>query len=67
MKKQYRITFNAEGLSSFDVCTLFHEAQDNHCDVSFSDYNLLIHIDTNDKQVSLYFKARQDMYSGEGM
>ena len=67
MKKQYRTTFNAERLSSLDVCTLFHEAQENHCDVSFSDYNVLIHIDTRDERVSLDFNARKDMYSGEGV
>lgn len=64
MKRQ-RITFNAERMNALDVCTLFREAQDNHCKISFSDLNVLIHIDTKDEYTFMYFMARKESYSGE--
>ena len=61
----YQTTFNTEGLSTSDVCTLFREAQENRCKVSFAECDTVIVIGTNDKQIFLYFNARRNLFSGE--
>ncbi len=63
----YQTTFNTEALSTSDVCTLFREAQENRCKVSFADCDTAIIIGTNDKQTFLYFNARKNLYSGESL